>query len=125
MSRAATSVFYYAFVFIMGGLGLLLVPQIVLPLLGFSFAGELYARLLGMVMLILAYYYIRAARSELAEFFGWTVHARIAGLGFYIVFSLLRLAPPIVLVFGAMDLLGALWTSWAINSSRMQRSKEL
>ena len=122
MSEAAKSVFYFAFVFIMGGLGLLVVPHTVLPLLGISSTDGLFVRLLGMVILVLAYYYIRASMRELTDFFMWTVHARTAGLVFYLVFYLLDLAPLVVIGFGVMDLLGALWTWWAIGADKAERA---
>lgn len=123
MSSAARSVYCFAFVFVMGGVGLLLIPHIVLPMLSLPSANDLFVRLLGLVMLILAYYYIRAARRELTDFFLWTVHARITGFGFYVVFYLLDIAPLVLLGLGVVDLLGALWTRWAIRSDRARLAK--
>jgi hypothetical protein len=123
VSKAAKSVFSFAFVFIIGGLGLLLAPHIVLPLLGLPSTHVLFVRLLGMVMLILAYYYIRASMRELTDFFMWTVHARTAGLVFYLVFYLLDLAPLVVIGFGVIDLIGALWTWWAIANDKVKAQR--
>ncbi len=118
MSRAAKSVFAFSFVFINGGLGLLLAPQFVLSFLGFSLTEFLFPRLLGMTMLVLAYYYIRAAWSGVTEFFKWTVHARFMGVAFYIAFVLFGIAPISVLGFALMDFLGAFWTQWALGTDR-------
>jgi len=114
MSNAAKSILAFSFVFINGGLGLLLAPQFVLSFLGFSFTEYLFPRLLGMTMLVLAYYYIRAAWSGLTEFFKWTVHMRFMGIALYIAFVAFDVAPVTVLGFALMDLLGALWTQWAL-----------
>ena len=118
MSRAAKSIFAFSFVFINGGLGLLLAPQFVLSFLGFSLTEFLFPRLLGMTMLVLAYYYIRAAWSGVTEFFKWTIHVRFMGVAFYIVFVIFRIAPISVLGFALMDFLGALWTQWALGADR-------
>ncbi len=93
ISRVAKSIFSFSLVFIMGGLGLLLAPQFVLSFLGFSLSEFLFPRLLGMTMLVLAYYYIRAAWNGLTEFFKWTVHARHLGVACYIVFVLFGMLP--------------------------------
>ena len=118
MSRAAKSVLAFSLVFINGGLSLLLAPQFVLSFLGFSITEILFPRLLGMTMLVLAYYYVRAAWSGLAEFFKWTVHMRLMGVVFYIMFVVLGFAPVTVLGFALMDLLGALWTKWALAADK-------
>jgi hypothetical protein len=118
MSRATKSVLAYSFVFLIGGLGLLLAPQFILPFLGFQTTGFLLPRFLGMAMLVLAYYYIRAAWAGLAEFYKWTFHARLAGAVIYVVLIVLGIAPAVVLGFALMDLLGALWTQWALAKDR-------
>jgi hypothetical protein len=122
MSRAAKSVFAFSFVFINGGLGLILAPGFVLSFLGFSSADFLFPRLLGMTMLVLAYYYIRAAWSGVADFFKWTVHARFMGVAFYTALVLFDIAPIAVLGFALMDFLGALWTQWALGADRRDMS---
>ena len=114
MSRAVKSILAFSLVFITGGLGLLLAPQFVLSFLGFSFTELLFPRLLGMTMLVLAYYYVRAAWSGLTEFFKWTVHMRLMGVTFYIAFVAFDIAPVTVLGFALMDLFGALWTIRAL-----------
>ena len=114
MSRASKSVLAFSLVFINGGLSLLLAPQFVLSFLGFSFTELLFPRFVGMTMLVLAYYYVRAAWSGLTEFFKWTVHMRLMGVIFYIAFVAFDVAPVTVLGFALMDLLGALWTKWAL-----------
>ncbi len=118
MSRAAKSVFAFSFVFINGGLGLLLAPGLVLSFLGFSLTEFLFPRFLGMTMLVLAYYYIRAAWSGVAECFKWTVHARFMGVAFYTAFVVFGIAPISVLGFALMDFLGALWTQWALGADQ-------
>jgi hypothetical protein len=118
MTRAAKSVFAFSFVFLIGGLGLLLAPQFILSFLGFRLTEFLFPRFLGMALLVLAYYYVRAARGEVTEFFKWSVHARLAGVAFYGVVVLCGIAPLVVLGFALMDLLGALWAQSAIAAEK-------
>ena len=118
MSRAAKSVLAFSLVFVNGGLSLLFAPRFVLSLLGFSATELLFPRFVGVTMLVLAYYYVRAAWSGLTEFFNWTVHMRLMGVTFYIAFVAFDVAPVTVLGFALMDLLGALWTKWALAADK-------
>jgi len=116
MSRAAKSLLVFAGYVALTGTGFLLVPNILLPLLGSSTTTEPWIRVVGLLVLVLAYYYARAAGNELTEFLRWTVYGRGAvfvGFGALVV---LRLAPPTLLVFGVVDLLGAIWTHTALRS---------
>lgn len=70
------------------------------------------------LLLILGYYYLTAARSEMTGFFRATVHARFAVLVFFVAFVVLRLAPPLLLVFGVIDALAATWTALALRERR-------
>ena len=117
MSKAAKSVFVFGIYLIFIGLGFLLVPNTVLGLLGFPTTTEPWIQVVAMLLLILAYYYIQSARSELTSFFRFTVHGRLSVIVFFIAFVLLGLAPPILIMFGVVDLLAAIWTALALRST--------
>ncbi|MCL7454906.1 MAG: hypothetical protein M8467_17865 [Anaerolineae bacterium] len=116
MSKSATSVFVFGIYLVFLGLGFLVIPNTLLPLFGMPTTSEVWIRVMAMLLLILAYYYIRTARRELTFFFQLTVHARASVIVFFVAFVLLDLAPAILILFGAVDLLGALWTAWALRS---------
>lgn len=110
MSRAAKSLFVFACYLAGIGAWLLVHPNSMLGLFGFADAQDVWVRVLGMILLLLAFYYVSAARSELTDFIRWTVHARASVLAFFGAFVLLGLAPAVLLVFGVVDLLAAYWT---------------
>jgi hypothetical protein len=58
----------------------------------------------------LGYYYITAAKSNAKAFFAATVHGKTWLLSAFIVLVLLGLAQPTLIIFGAIDFAGALWT---------------
>ena len=116
MSRAGISVICFGGWLLMGGLGLVLVPDFALSLMGIPPPVDPWARLLGMVMLILAYYCIQAARSEMARFFRWSVHARVFGSLFIAALVLMGDGPPVLLMLSAIDIGSAAWTAWAVRS---------
>ena len=57
----------------------------------------------------------RAARAELTPFFRWTVHARAPIILVIIVLAILKLVPPIILLFGLFDFIGAMATALALR----------
>ena len=117
MNRAARSIFVFGLYLTGMGLGLVAMPNTLLGLLRFPASTEIWPRVLGVVTLVLAYYYIQAARHELTAFFRWTVTARV---GVFVVFAalvLLGLAPATLVLLGAVDLAAAIWTGLALRSA--------
>jgi len=54
----------------------------------------------------------------LIEFFRWTVYARPTLIIFFIAFVLLGYVNPALILFGIVDLLGAIWTGLALRSDK-------
>jgi hypothetical protein len=115
MSKAATSVLVFGIYLIVIGLGFLLVPNMALSLFGFPATTEPWIRVMAMLILILSYYYIQAARNEMTGFFRFTVHGRASVIVFFIAFVALGLAQPMLILFGVVDLLAAIWTALALR----------
>ena len=116
MSKAAKSVFIFGIYLVINGLGFLLVPNTVLSMLGLPMTTEPWVHILGMLLLILAYYYIQSARSELTQFLRFTVYARASVIVFVITFIIVGIAPPILIIFAVIDLLSAIWTAFALKA---------
>ena len=109
--------FLFGIYLIVIGLGFLLAPNLPLDLLGFPTTTEPWIRVMAMLLLILAYYYIQAARKEMTGFFRLTVHGRASVIVFFIAFVVLDLAQPMLIMFGVVDLIAAIWTAWALRST--------
>jgi hypothetical protein len=118
MSKAAKSILVFGIYAVVVGLTFLVIPNIALALLGGPTSDEVWIRVLGLIVAILGYYYIQAARHELTPFFRSTVQGRPLVLVGFIVFVLLGLAKPVLIIFGVIDLLGALWTGLALRTSQ-------
>ena len=117
MNPAAKSVFVFGLYLVVVGLGLLIAPNPFLAPLGFPpAADESWLRVLGVLTLVIAAYYLLAARAGLTVFFRWTVFVRG---GVFVVFGalvLLKLAPPPLALLGTVDLAAALWTWFALRA---------
>ena len=115
MSKAAKSVLVFGIYLVVIGLGFLVVPNTLLALFGFPATNEPWIRVVGMLLLLLAYYYVQAARNEMRPLFRWTVHTRSLVVVFFGVFVALGLAQPMLIMFGVVDLLAAVWTHRALR----------
>ncbi len=118
MSSAARSVVVFGAYLGVLGVSLVLVPGIIVPLVGLPPPGGFWIRVVGVLLLIIAYADIRLGREEVTAWFRASVHMRFAVLVFFAAFVLLGLAPPMLAVFGVVDLVGALWTAAALRSDR-------
>ena len=118
MSKAAKSVLVHGIYLAVMGLAFLIVPNTPLTLFGFPATNEPWIRVVAMLVLILAYYSVQAARSEMETFFRWTVHARPFVVVCFTVLVALRLTQPKLIVFGLIDLSGAVWTGLALRGQR-------
>jgi hypothetical protein len=118
MSKAAKSVLAFAVYLVGMGAGLVLAPNVLLGLLGFAPVTDVWSRVVGVLALVLAFYYAQAARSELQPFMRWTVYTRAATFVVFVGFVLARLAGPMLIGLGLVDLAAAAWTAWALSRDR-------
>jgi len=111
---------------VLTGLFLLVFPLIILGIVNLDASGSAMVRLLGMMLIFYGYYYIRAGISgkKMIEFFWWTVHTRMSAIVVLSALIIMNLAPPIVIVFGVIDLAGAIWTLIELRISRKKNNKD-
>ena len=122
MSRSARSVSVFGLYLVVLGILLLIVPNFLLGMFFLPGTTEVWIRVVGMVLLILGSYYIQMARKEMTDFFQWTVYVRPTTILFFSAFVLLGFASPSLILFGAVDILGAIWNGMALRSSKPGRT---
>lgn len=118
MKKSSISLVVFGAYLVGTGTGLVFMPNTVLGILGLPPTDEVWIRVLGVVTLVLAYYYIQAARTNLRTFASWTVPARILVFFFFTGFVLAGWVGPVMSALGAIDLVGALWTAWALRKEK-------
>lgn len=116
MSRAATSILVFGLYLVLLGAIFLLVPNALLSLVYLPPAQEVWIRLVGMLLVIMAFYYIMAARTETRAFFRWTLFTRLGAVVPVTAGVVSGLLTPIALLFWLGDLLGAIWTWTALRT---------
>ena len=118
MSRSALSVFVFSIYLYLLGFVLVVIPDTLLRIFKFPEADGLWIRVVGMLVIILGFYYSHAARAEMRSFFVWTVIARTSVLLFFIAFVIAGLAPTALILFGVIDFAAAMWTLLAMRSEK-------
>ena len=116
MSRSALSLFVFSIYLYILGFVLVVTPDTLLRIFSFPKADGLWIRIVGMLVIILGFYYSHAARAELRAFFFWSVIGRTSVLLFFIAFVVAGLAPPVLILFGVIDFSAAMWTLFALRS---------
>jgi hypothetical protein len=121
MDKAGKSVFIFAIYLFLLGIILITVPNFLLSIFAIPTTSEVWIRVVGMLVLVLSFYYIQASRRGLRDFFLWTVYARVFVFIALAAFVALRLAPLPLAMFGTIDLLGAIWTEVALRQQPLQQ----
>ena len=117
MSNAAKSIFVFNIYRITLGITLLVIPSVLMSLFGLETENEFAFRLVGFMLVMLGGIYLQAARDELTKFFRFSVISRSLVLLFFIVLAIFGIAKPILILFGVVELLGAIWTRIALRSA--------
>ena len=115
MSDPACSVFVFGLYLLVLAIVLLVAPNFLLEMFFLPSTSEVWIRVIGMLLFYLGFYYIQAARKEMTDFFRWTVYTRSTIIVFFVAFVLLGFVSPPLILFGVVDLLGAIWTGLALR----------
>lgn len=93
-----------------------------ITLFGFAETSEIWIRILGFILGVLAFYFVMAVLENVTQFYRWSVSARFFTLPVFLTFALLGIAPPILIVFGLVDAVFALWTALALKNEPPHKS---
>jgi hypothetical protein len=115
---SAQSLFVFSIYLFILGLILLVIPNVLLNLFSLPETNEVWIRVVGMLVLLLGFYDFQASKNGMIKFFQWSVYARAVVPIFFIVFVLLDFAPPILILFGVIDAVAALWTHLSLRSEK-------
>ena len=115
MSAAARSVFAFGCYAALAGLGLTLVPGVVLGLLGFPPPADGWVRVVGVLAICVGLFHMTSARNELAAYLRASVTIRLLFAVGLVGLVIARLAPLPLVLFAILDVLGALWTAVALR----------
>ena len=115
MSKPAISMLVFGVYVIFIGLAFILIPNFMLGIFGVPSTSEQWIRVMGSLLAYFGVYYILAARAELRQLFQWSVYVRGSVIFVFALFVLTGIGQPTLLLFGAFDLLGAIWTAFTLR----------
>ena len=118
MNPAAKSVYYFGFYLYAVALTLIFVPDFFLETLKMPPTNEVWIRVVGVLAFCIGYYYHRSGAANDVQFCKRTITMRVFVCIAFTAFVLLKYVSPVLVVFGIVDLLGALWTWSALRKSR-------
>jgi hypothetical protein len=118
MSRTAFTIKASCCYIIALGLALVVAPNLVLATLRMPATSDVWIRVLGVVVINIGVFFWVAARTEAVALFHASVIVRPLALLWFGAFVLLGFASPMLLLFGVIEVAGALWTWWALHSDR-------
>jgi len=110
MDSTTVSIFVFGIYLIFVGAGFLFIPNTLLPLFKMPKTNEPWIRVMAILVLIIAFFYLVAAHYELPPIFWATVFGRVFVFLSFLVLVLTKKAQPMLLMFGVVDALGAVWT---------------
>jgi hypothetical protein len=116
MSAVARSLVVFGWYLAIFGALLVLAPNLTLGVFGLPPTEEVWIRVVGVLVLVIAYFNVRLGREDFLPHARLTVHARVAVLVFMVGFVLAGLVKPILILVGLVDFAGALWTAAALRS---------
>ena len=116
MTKSAQTLFYFALYLFGLGAILLGAPNWLLGLFDLPPTSEVWIRVIGMLVLFLGVYYVIAARANFLPILDASVKVRVAVPVFFSGFVALGWAEPALLLFGGVDLAGAVWTFFTLRS---------
>src|SRR5205814_280228 len=116
VSRSAASALGFGIYLVLLGAAVVVAPNGLLGLFGFVPTREVWIRVAGLLAAAIGYYYLRGAGMEDRPFFRWSIHGRLFAAGGFGALVALKLAQPQLLLFAAVDLAGATWTTLALRA---------
>lgn len=117
MSRPARSLFVFAIYVLVTGVAFIAAPAPLVALLRLPPATLGWARVIGLLALVIGAYDAVGSRAECMPYIRSSIPVRLgfaAGTGVLVAFSQM---PATILLLGATDVAGAIWTAVALRSS--------
>ena len=115
MSAAARSLYGWSIYVFAIGTGLAVIPNTIFGVLGIPETDEVWVRVLGVVLIILALYYWDGAKHEARSFFVASILGRGFAVAAFTVFWLTG-GPWQLMIFAAGEIVGLTWTAVALRA---------
>jgi hypothetical protein len=117
MTQAAKSLYVFSIYLLILGVILIVFPNTLLTLSMMPETSEVWIRVVGMLVFNLGLYYFMMAPTNHTMFLTLTVYIRASIILWFILFVLMEWVSPMLIGFGVIDLLSAIWTYTALRKA--------
>ena len=114
MNAVTLSIFIWGIYVILIGLLLVFIPGKMLAMCGQEEPKDHWARIAGIIIISLGYFYLNSAQNEVYSFYQASIYARFFGLIGFSGLAFFKMAKPRIIFFGIIDAFGAIWTLLAL-----------
>jgi hypothetical protein len=118
MSRARVSIVIYGFYMAIGGLSMLLIPNLVLPLAGIPFDHGFWVRFAGLLCFVVGAKAIQNSAAEIPFVFRFDNFTRTFAATTMVILVVTGIAPKIILVLASLDYGSSIWTELALRADK-------
>jgi len=116
MSKAAFTAKVFAIYLFFVGAVLAVAPNALLSIFRIPQTSEVWIHVVGVIAFMIGVYAWVAAKHEDKHFLEASVSTRLVVFVAFGVFAAIGLASPMIILFGAADLLGGTWTYFALRA---------
>ena len=116
MTKSAKTVQYFGMYLVILSFGLMVAPNLLLPLFGVPPTTEVWIRVAGLIVLNEGVGYWFAAKSNATPFFHASCYVRCLNPFVFGAYVLVGWASPALVGFGLVDFAGAIWTFLTLRS---------
>lgn len=122
MSKSAFSAKVFAiYLFIVGAI-FIFIPNVLLSIFQIPPTTEVWIRVVGVTAFMIGVYAWVAAKHENRPFLEASVYTRFAVFVAFTTFAVTGLGSPMLILFGVADLLGGVWTHFALKADALAAS---
>lgn len=116
MSKAAISAKVFAVYLFFLGTVFVITPNSLLAVFQIPKTTDVWIHVVGVLAFMIGIYAWVAAKNEDKSFLAASVYTRVMVFTAFTAFSVIGLASPVLILFGAIDLLGGTWTHFALKA---------
>jgi hypothetical protein len=119
MSKSAFSAKVFAvYLFVVGAI-LVVAPNFLLSIFRIPATSEVWIHVVGVIAFMLGVYAWVAAKHENKPFLEASVYTRSFVFVAFTIFAVIGLGSPMLVIFGVAELLGAIWTHFALKADAL------
>jgi hypothetical membrane protein len=116
MSQSAFSAKVFAIYLFVVGAVLVVAPNFLLSIFRIPSTSEVWIHVVGVIAFMIGVYAWVAAKHESKPFLEASVYTRFVVFVAFTTFAVIGLASPMIVLFGVADLLGGIWTYFALKA---------